>query len=165
MRDRAHRFSLGTAALAALGLCVACSASLADEAADDGPPGGDLPFAEQCVKLINDHRATVSLPPLARWEDGEACADDQAETDATANSPHSAFGTCSEGAQNECPAWPGPPENMIGSCLAQMWAEGPGQDFAEHGHYLNMTNTKFTQVACGVSVGSDGKVWAIQNFR
>jgi hypothetical protein len=40
-----------------------------------------------------------------------------------------------------------------------MWAEGPGG-----GHYDNMTNPKYTQVACGFQ--SDGSsTWSVQSFR
>mgnify|MGYP000632603252 CR=1 FL=1 len=48
-------------------------------------------------------------------------------------------------------------------CLAQMWAEGPGQDFNLHGHYINMSSSDYTKVACGFSSSGAG-VWANQNF-
>ena len=47
-----------------------------------------------------------------------------------------------------------------------MWAEGPGTDFSAHGHYINMSSTDYTQVACGYYTTSDGKtVWAVQDFK
>lgn len=33
----------------------------------------------------------------------------------------------------------------------------------EQGHYVNMNNDGYTQVACGVYVAADGEVWALQN--
>ncbi|MBI5533988.1 MAG: hypothetical protein HY898_14800 [Deltaproteobacteria bacterium] len=127
-----------------------------------GAPSTDP--AQLCVDTINQYRATLGLPPYGRWVGGEVCAAKEAQTDAGKNQPHSAFGTCGEWAQNECPGWGGPPESMIEGCLAMMWAEGPGADFASHGHYINMSSTQYTEVACGYYDGPGG-VWAVQNFR
>ena len=46
-----------------------------------------------------------------------------------------------------------------------MWAEGPGADFQAHGHYINMSSTKYSKVACGFYKTPGGSVWAIQNFQ
>jgi len=54
---------------------------------------------------------------------------------------------------------------MIGSCLQMMWAEGPGSDFSAHGHYLNMSSTNYTKVACGFYVTPQGTVWTLQDFK
>jgi len=121
--------------------------------------------SQLCVDKINEYRATLGLMPYARWTDQEACAGDQAKSDAQANEPHGAFGKCGESAQNECPGWAGPPEKMIGGCLDMMWAEGPGSDFSKHGHYINMSSTGYTQVACGFFTLPNGDVWAVQNFK
>ncbi len=86
--------------------------------------------------------------------------DGQAKSDST-GSAHGAFGKCMEFAQDECPGWPGPADTtMVTSCLKAMWAEGPGG-----GHYENMKNAKYTQVACGFYTSGAGKVWAVQNFK
>lgn len=122
--------------------------------------------AEQlCVDSINAYRKTLSLTPFTRWNAEETCGDGQAKSDSASNSAHGAFGMCTENAQNECPGWPGPPSDMIPKCLMQMWGEGPGSDFATHGHYLNMSSTKYTMVACGFYTLPDGKVWAVQDFK
>jgi len=122
--------------------------------------------AEQlCVDTINDYRDSIGLPPLSRWTSAESCASDQSRSDAQSGDWHGAFGACDELAQNECPGWSGPPSTMITQCLAQMWAEGPGADFSEHGHYINMSSTQYTQVACGFYTLPDGSVWAVQDFR
>ena len=121
--------------------------------------------AEDCVQLINQYRASIGLPPYQQWNDAEACADGEAKMDAEANQPHGSFGSCGERAQNTCPGWSGTPESMIGPCLQMMWAEGPGSDFSTHGHYINMSSTTYTRVACGFYVTPDGRVWTVQDFR
>lgn len=117
----------------------------------------------QCVDAINAYRATLSLPPLQRWTDAESCADTQAQTDSGAT-PHSAYGRCGEYAQNECTYGWYSTDAVITGCLDMMWQEGPGTDYATHGHYLAMSNRYYTQVACGFYQASSG-VWSVQNFR
>jgi hypothetical protein len=46
-----------------------------------------------------------------------------------------------------------------------MWAEGPGAFNQGHGHYINMSSTQYTKVACGAYMLPDGKVWAVQDFQ
>lgn len=130
-------------------------------------PTGD-PY-EDCVRRINQLRWECQcLPPLARWTEGESCADQHAEYDANGAGPHGGFRDriCSPGGrgQNECPGWGSVPQ-VIGGCLQQMWDEGPGEPFIEHGHYINMTNPAHSQVACGFHTTADGAFWAIQNFQ
>jgi hypothetical protein len=127
--------------------------------------GGSSDAAQICVDTINQLRDTQGLPPYARWTDGEDCASQEAESDSKSGTPHGAFGMCGEFAQNECPGWPSPKEQSIVGCLMQMWAEGPGSDFATHGHYINMTSTSYTMVACGFYELGDGSFWAAQNFK
>lgn len=130
------------------------------------PNTGD-PY-EDCVSRINQFRWECQcLPPLARWPEGESCADQHAEYDST-RSPHDGFRDriCANGgsAQNECPGW-GSVEQVIDGCLQLMWDEGPGEPFSEHGHYINMSSTRYTRVACGYYTTSGGSVWAVQNFQ
>ena len=129
---------------------------------DDGDPYRE--YRQQCVDQINAYRATLGLPPYARWKSGEACADDEARQDSETNQAHGAFGQCGEHAQNECPGWPSVEATVTG-CLEMMWAEGPGEPFSEHGHYINMSSTQYTEVACGFYETPSGSVWAVQNFR
>lgn len=125
-------------------------------------PSGD--FEADCVARINQLRWECQcLPPLQRWQDGEACASQHAEHDQSLNKAHDGFATniCEPKsfAQNECPGWSR--ETHV-DCLQQMWNEGPGADFSKHGHYINMTSDKYSMVACGIS--ADG-TWSVQNFR
>jgi hypothetical protein len=119
---------------------------------------------QACVDRINGFRATLNLPPLKRWNAEESCTDGQAKSDSESGKAHGAFGACMEHAQDECPGW-GSVQDTIQGCLQDMWNEGPGTDFSKHGHFLNMSSTDSTQVACGFYETPDGKVWAVQNFR
>jgi Cysteine-rich secretory protein family len=123
---------------------------------------------EDCVHRINQlRRACQCLPPLTRWKGGEKCANRHAKHDSK-NGIHAGFNDhiCEpQGlAQNECPAWPST-ERVIDGCLQAMWNEGPGKRFSKHGHYMNMSNDAYAQVACGFARGPDGGVWSVQNFR
>jgi hypothetical protein len=69
---------------------------------------------------------------------------------------------CHEFAQNTCPNWPSQEDVVVG-CLQAMWDEGPGEPFIEHGHYINMSSTEYSKVACGSSSSAPG-VWSNQNF-
>jgi hypothetical protein len=147
-------------------LMVGCSS-------DDGSPGGaggtggSDPYAAErqaCVDRINGFRATLSLPPLAAWTEQGSCTDGEAKSDSETGNAHGAFGACTERAQNECPGW-GSVEQTIQGCLQDMWDEGPGEPYSEHGHFINMSSPDATRVACGFYERPDGKVWAIQNFR
>jgi hypothetical protein len=135
---------------------------------EGGGDGGGVEIDESanalCVDTINQHRASISLPPYARWREAEECSGEAASSDASTGQAHGAFGHCGESAQNECPGWSGAAEDMIVGCLQMMWDEGPG-DFAQHGHYTTMASTSYTQVACGFHTGSDGSTWSVQNFR
>jgi hypothetical protein len=116
----------------------------------------------------------MCLPPLQRWVGGEACADQHAEYDST-RSAHAGFSDdiCEpqSWAQNECPGWPSQTQ-VIEGCLQMMWDEGPppsssceGQCFQDHGHYINMANADYGEVACGFFTTPDGEIWSVQNFR
>jgi hypothetical protein len=117
----------------------------------------------QTYDRINQLRASVALPPLTVWTGGEGCADGQALADYTADTPHSTFGQCGESAQNECPGWPAISQ-IPTDCLQAMWDEGPGSDPQTHGHYINLTNTSYHQVAVGFYVSPTNVVWATMNF-
>ncbi len=155
--------------------------SMSSGMCDDGPLDAPIPgcrptemastgdLREDCVRRINQFRWDCQcLPPLMRWRDGEACADAHAAYDAERNAPHAGFrdGICMPGGrgQNECPGYPSE-ASITARCLQQMWDEGPGEPFSEHGHYINMTNPAHSMVACGFHTTDGGRVWAIQNFR
>ncbi len=99
---------------------------------DSGGGSGNVhaTLAGQCVDRINQFRAGEGLAPYARWTDQESCANGQAKSDSETKTAHGAFGDCTENAQNECPGYPSE-DAVLGTCLNQMWAEGPGADFQE----------------------------------
>jgi hypothetical protein len=148
-------------------LCLlACGSSHGGTSSGGGgdSDSGDSSAEQLCVDTINQYRAALGLPAYTRWTSEESCAGAEAQKDSASGVAHSAFPSCGESAQDECPGWPGPESSMITGCLAQMWMEGPGP-FAQHGHYDNMSSTSYTQVACGFYVLSDGSVWAAQDFK
>jgi hypothetical protein len=121
------------------------------------------PFRQDCVDKINQYRATLALPPYQRWTEAESCADGEAADDGATVTAHGAFPRCGERAQNECPDWASA-QACLDGCLDMMWAEGPGEPFSEHGHYINMSSTTYTKVACGFAA-VNGSVWAVQDFQ
>ena len=137
----------------------------------EAPPAVDSRYPIDCVQRINDFRATLELEPLARWEQGERCADRTSQTDSETSIAHGSFGECGEFAQNTCPGWPSF-DGVIDGCLQAMWDEGEppmqpcsGSCFQAHGHYLTMSSTRYREVACGFYEMPDGSVWSNQNFR
>lgn len=149
------------------------------EGCEDGPLDAPLPdcapefeetgdFYEDCVARINQLRWECQcLPPLERWPEGEDCADQHAQYDYEQDEAHAGIsdGICENGggSQNECPDY-NPNFDVINFCLQQMWDEGPGEDFQAHGHYINMSSTTVTKVACGLYVTPEGNFWSVQNF-
>jgi uncharacterized protein YkwD len=49
--------------------------------------------------------------------------------------------------------------------MQMMWDEGPGTPYSAHGHYINMTNTAYSRIACGFYYDRTAKtMWAAQDF-
>jgi hypothetical protein len=117
----------------------------------------------QTYQRINALRATLSLPALAQWTDGEACAAGQAKTDFEAGTAHSVFGSCGESGQNEALGW-SRTSQIPNEALQAMWDEGPGTDFPTHGEYLNLSSTAYHKVAVGIYVTPSRAMWAVLNF-
>jgi hypothetical protein len=127
------------------------------------PPASTGDLHQDCVNRINQFRWECQcLPPLARWTEAEGCTDQQSADDQAADAPHGHFPACGENAQNTCPNW-GSDADVVGGCLQLMWDEGPGEPFEAHGHYINMSSTGYSKVACGFSTSPAG-VWSNQNF-
>jgi hypothetical protein len=161
----------GAAAAGSGGAAGGCTQNLTCKltaAASTGDPRQD------CVDRINQFRTQCAcLPALARWNDGEACADMMAMYDSNGTTAHAGFiaKICSGGnAQNECPGWPSEAQ-VVSGCLQQMWNEGPPNMtpcsdtcFQTYGHFINMTSTRNKKVACGFFKTTAGKLWSVQNF-
>jgi hypothetical protein len=60
---------------------------------------------------------------------------------------------------------------VVSQCLQQMFDEGPpptatctGACYQMHGHFINMTNPRYTKIACGIAT-VNGKVTAVQDLQ
>jgi Cysteine-rich secretory protein family len=141
-----------------------CTANL--KCMPTAPSTGD--FNADCVARVNQFRACVCLPPLARWDAGESCANQDSQFDYTQNTAHAGFQgkvcTPQGNAENECPSWPSTTQ-IVSGCMQQMFDEGPGTPYSAHGHFINMTNTSYKTVACGFYKSPDAGLWSVQNFQ
>jgi hypothetical protein len=143
------------------------------------PSTGDV--HQDCVNRVNQFRTVCAcIAPLQRWTAGEACADMMAQYDAMMNMAQAGVvaNLCSWGnAQDECPGYTTNAQ-VIGTCLQQMWSEGPPPAgttvgacegsvpgcFAMHGHFINMSDPSMTKIACGFSTTDAGAVWSVQDL-
>lgn len=137
-----------------------------------------------CVDYINMYRTMRGLDPLARaGEEQEHCSDRGAQMDAESGQAHGSAGSCPglSGGQNTCPevrvgGLYGTLQESLTQCIDEMWAEGQPpvprnqciQDsqgcLLEHGHYLNMTDSRYNVVSCGFYEKPDGSYWINQDF-
>ncbi|OIP45434.1 MAG: hypothetical protein AUK31_08405 [Fibrobacteres bacterium CG2_30_45_31] len=123
----------------------------------------------ECMNFNNDRRAELSVSALGRWTRGEACADSEALADQSGAGAHGSFGSCGEYAQNTCPGWPTDSSiashvQVLRSCMQSMWDEGPGEPYSAHGHYINMSNADYSELACGFSE-VNGNLWVNMNYQ
>ena len=125
-------------------------------------------WREDCLAKINEYRATENLKPLTlASEEKQTCADKQSADDLKTNEAHGHFGDCGEFAQNSGPNFSGNWQKNATAVaeyyLKMMWedekakAEKGVTEYAQIGHYLNMKNTRYTKVACGITLSEDGK--------
>ena len=125
-------------------------------------------WREDCLAKINEYRATEDLKPLTlASEEKQTCADKQSADDLKTNEAHGHFGDCGEFAQNSGPNFSGNWQKNATAVaeyyLKMMWedekakAEKGVTEYAQIGHYLNMKNTSYTKVACGITLSEDGK--------
>ena len=125
-------------------------------------------WREDCLAKINEYRATEDLKPLTlASEEKQTCADKQSADDLKTNEAHGHFGDCGEFAQNSGPNFSGSWQKNASAVaeyyLKMMWedekakAEKGVTEYAQIGHYLNMKNTSYTKVACGITLSEDGK--------
>jgi hypothetical protein len=131
-------------------------------------------WREDCLAKINEYRATEDLKPLTlASEEKQTCADKQSADDLKSNEAHGHFGDCGEFAQNSGPNFSGNFQKNASAVaeyyLKMMWEEEKAlvtsgkrdpekkEDYPYIGHYLNMKNTNYTKVACGITLSEDGK--------
>ncbi|WP_290740597.1 CAP domain-containing protein [Fibrobacter sp. UBA3718] len=139
-------------------------------------------WRDYCLEVVNAKRATEDLPPLKRaTAERESCVEEQAAADMKAGKGHANFGSCNESAQNTGPnvstKWYGTPEKIVDTYVNMMWDDekklvtsgerdpNKSEDYSYIGHYLNMKNTRYTSLACGIAYSEDGsKAWFNMNF-
>ena len=151
------------------------SASLAKSSSSEKETGFiNEGWREDCLAKINEYRATENLKPLAlASEEKQACVDKQSADDLASNVAHGHFKACGEFAQNSGPnfstSWQTSATDVSDYYLKKMWEDekalvtsgerdpNKNEDYPYIGHYLNMKNTSYTKVACGISLSADGK--------
>ena len=139
-------------------------------------------WRDYCLEVVNAKRATEDLPPLVRANpEREKCVKTQAADDMDAGKGHANFGDCGESAQNSGPninpKWYKTEKEIVDNYVNMMWDDekklvtsgerdpDKKEDYNYIGHYLNMKNTRFTSVACGIAYSDDGtKAWFNMNF-
>lgn len=160
--------------------------SAAEPASSDSKPASSETASEDwrdyCLEVVNAKRATEDLPPLVRaTEEREKCVVTQAMDDMAAGKGHANFGDCGEFAQNTGPdintQWYGTEKKIVDTYVNMMWDDekklvtsgerdpDSKDDYPYIGHYLNMKNTKYKSLACGIAYSADGKkAWFNMNF-
>ena len=131
-------------------------------------------WREDCLAKINEYRATENLEPLVLASaEIQACADKQSAADLKDNVAHGHAYECGESAQNSGPnfkaAYHKNATGVAESYLKMMWEDEKAKvtsgerdlanddDYPYIGHYINMRNTRYTKVACGIALSSDGE--------
>ena len=137
---------------------AACDSGGAGTGAADAPANATP--KQFCVTETNRYRAINGKPALVESATLETYADTGAMVDFS-SMPHHHFSTTPVGggiafAENECPVqgnWMLPAGGdmtaLVGSCVAAFYAEGPGTDYATHGHYINMMGP-YASLGCGI---------------
>lgn len=178
--------AMGAPAAGAAAPAGSAGAAAAAGAAAPAAPGDDefAALRQVCVDYINMYRATLNLAPYKRGTpEQEACGDMGAKKDGDSMVAHGSArdGDCYRvglSAQNTCPGYPARPtlEASMKMCLDQMWAEGEPMEgtaaciqdqsgcFQKHGHWINMTSTQSSAVACSFYKMTSGAYWMNQNF-
>ncbi|WP_290728961.1 CAP domain-containing protein [Fibrobacter sp. UBA3629] len=158
------------------------AASSSSEKAPTSSEAASADWRDYCLEKVNAKRATEDLPPLKRaTAERESCVEEQAAADMKAGKGHANFGSCNESAQNTGPnvntTWYGTPEKIVDTYVNMMWDDekklvtsgerdpNKSEDYSYIGHYLNMKNTRYTSLACGIAYSGDGtKAWFNMNF-
>ena len=135
----------------------------------------DEGWRDECLRLLNEYRATEDLEPMTLADDEkQLCAINQAAADMADNKPHGHFGDCGESAQNSGPnfstSWRSNATGAVQYYEMAMWENEKAKveqgitDYQQIGHYLNMKNS-YSKVACGIAISADGKTgWFNMNF-
>lgn len=145
------------------------TAVLSLAACSDGGGGGAASSAG--FEVTNMYRAMDGKPPLVESATLVTYASAGASDDFV-TSAHHHFGATQGGgiafAENECPHWSlagqggGAMDALVAACIAAFYAEGPGTDYSQHGHYINMMGT-YKTLGVGLFVQGD-MVTVVEDF-
>jgi hypothetical protein len=123
--------------------------------------------AAACVDQVNQLRASVGDPPLARSSRIDQFSTEAARVDGEAHQAHKYFIETNGGhgvalAENVIPWWKvsdfGSISNIVRKGVTQMWDEGPSGY-----HYVNMRG-RYSEMGCGIAV-LNGEVTVSQDFH
>lgn len=139
-------------------------------------------WRDECLRLANEYRASEGVAPLTLAdEDVQWCTVQQAAADLAENTPHGHTRMCGIGAQNSGPnfftSWRASATAVVEGFLKMMWDDekalvtsgerdpNKDEDYQYIGHYLNMRNSAYTKLSCGIALTEDGtKGWFNMNF-
>ena len=139
-------------------------------------------WRDECLRLANEYRASEGVAPLTLAdEDVQWCTVQQAAADLAENTPHGHSRMCGIGAQNSGPnfftSWRASATAVVKGFLKMMWDDekalvtsgerdpNKDEDYTYIGHYLNMRNSAYTKLSCGIALTEDGtKGWFNMNF-
>ncbi len=149
---------------------------------EQAQPFIDDGWRDECLKLANEYRATEGVAPLVLADDDvQYCTIQQAAADMEENKAHGHSRMCGIGAQNSGPnfstSWKKNATAAVQYYIKAMWEDEKAlvtsgqrdpdkdEDYQYIGHYLNMRNSAYTKLSCGIAISADGKKgWFNMNF-
>ena len=149
---------------------------------EQSQPFIDDGWRDECLKLANEYRASEGVAPLVLADDDtQYCTIQQAAADMEENKAHGHSSMCGIGAQNSGPnfstTWRTSATAAVQYYIKRMWEDekalvtsgerdpDKSEDYQYIGHYLNMRNSAYTKLSCGIAISEDGtKGWFNMNF-
>lgn len=169
LRARSVHFSLVVA------LCMGIVTFHAQPAVAAAPDPSLKAVAKQLLQVINADRAKLHVRPLVLDKRQSTCSQRHSRHMAVTNSmTHDQFPAdiCVTHvfAGENIGVAAGDPLTAVLSLNTTMMDEGacptkncPGNEFADHGHYMNLVNPGYTRIGIGIVV-TNGSVWLTENF-
>jgi hypothetical protein len=169
MASRLSRLATGVALTAFSVSAMACAigGTPVEPSSMKGDPDVIAAAAAACVDQVNQLRASVGDPPLARSSRIDQFSTEAAHVDGEAHQAHKYFTETNGGhgtalAENVIPWWKvsdyGSIANIVRKGVTMMWEEGPSGY-----HYVNMRG-RYSEMGCGIAV-LNGEVTVSQDFH
>jgi hypothetical protein len=127
---------------------------------------------EECIARTNTMRAKLGInwPGTSRphylLRDAPAhdeCADKAADAAKESLSATEAAIQCNAPVQNLCKGHRGTALEIVGPCIDEFFAEGPGEG-PSHERFNNATTTRYPVMSCGFAELPDGTMAMVQDF-